>query len=246
VVGCLIRDPDFSGNGDSSGECVTAKRGVSSVGRVSMRDSAKSNLLAELAPLPCTRAEGQALAKVIGGTVLFGGDAREASLRLPAVAASLEKATVVSFATHGLVAGELGQTEPGLALAAPRKNETQDNGYLSASKVLELKLTADWVILSGCNTAGPDKYDSEGLSGLSRAFFAVGAKSILASNWRVFDESTQTLMTDTVTARKAGETKGQALRRASLAILNGSGSGNSSKYAHPVNWAPFMLIGDPR
>ena len=86
---------------------------------------------------------------------------------------------VVYFATHGLVAGDVkGLGEPALALAIPRKPSEFDDGLLTASEVAQLKLDADWVVLSACNTAAGDKPGAEALSGLARAFFYAGARAL--------------------------------------------------------------------
>jgi CHAT domain len=79
---------------------------------------------------------------------------------------------IVHFATHGAVAGELKVgTEPGLVLTPPTVAAPEDDGYLSASEIAGLKLDADWVILSACNTAAGGAEGAESLSGMARAFF---------------------------------------------------------------------------
>ena len=145
------------------------------------------------------------------------------------------------FATHGLVSGDLGLGEPALAMAAPLNTENGDDGLLTASEVTELKLSAEWVVLSACNTASPALHEANGLWGLSNAFFYAGAKSVLASHWRVHDATTKDLMTKAI-GRKENVSKAQALRDASLALLER----DDNKYAHPAFWAPFTLIGEPR
>ena len=93
---------------------------------------------------------------------------------------------VVYFATHGLVAGDI----KGLARAVagadlPERAERDDDGLLTASEVAQLKLNADWVVLSACNTIAGDKPGAEALSGLARAFFYAGARALLVSHWAV-------------------------------------------------------------
>jgi CHAT domain-containing protein len=85
--------------------------------------------------------------------------------------------------------------EPGLILTPPKEQSDTDDGYLSASEVAALKLDADWVILSACNTAAGEAKDAEVLSGLARAFFYAGARSLLVSHWAVNSQSTVKLMT---------------------------------------------------
>jgi CHAT domain-containing protein len=95
---------------------------------------------------------------------------------LPAVAGSLEGYRVVHFATHGLLASETemaagGPSEPALVLTPPDIASQEDDGLLTSGEILQLKLNADWVILSACNTAGGDRTGADAFSGLDRAFF---------------------------------------------------------------------------
>jgi hypothetical protein len=84
---------------------------------------------------------------------------------------------VVYCATHSLVARDVaGLAEPSLALTLPKQPTEPDDGLLTASEVAQLKLDADWVVLSTCNTAAADKPKAEALSGLARAFFYAGAR----------------------------------------------------------------------
>src|SRR5690348_16464176 len=92
----------------------------------------------------------------------------------------LARYRVLHFATHGTIAGEIeATTEPGLILTPPKEQSESDDGYLSASEVAGLKLDADWVILSACNTAAGDAQGAEALSGLARAFIYAGARAML-------------------------------------------------------------------
>jgi CHAT domain-containing protein len=104
--------------------------------------------------------------------------------------AKLDQYRIVYFATHALVAGDLkafaqAKAEPTLVLTIPEKPTERDDGLLQASEVSELKLNADWVVLSGCNTAASDGVGAEALSGLARAFFYAGARSLIVSHWDV-------------------------------------------------------------
>ena len=93
---------------------------------------------------------------------------------------------VVYFATHGLVAGDVKElAEPSLALTLPKEPTIEDDGLLTASEVAQLKLNADWVVLSACNTIAGDRPGAEALSGLARAFFYAGARALLVSHWPV-------------------------------------------------------------
>src|SRR5690606_37924501 len=119
-----------------------------------------------------------------------------------------------------------------------------DDGLLTASEIAELRLSADWVILSACNTAGGDgRPDAEGLSGLARAFLYAGARSILVSHWPVRDDAAARLTTGTLAAiaKDTGIGRSQALRQAMLTLME---DGNDPSLAHPSAWAPFMIVGE--
>jgi CHAT domain-containing protein len=119
-----------------------------------------------------------------------------------------------------------------------------DNGLLTASEVAMLKLNADFVVLSACNTAAGDKPGAEALSGLARAFFYAGAKSLVVSHWEVDSEGTVALMDGLFEALKANPrlSHAEALRMSMLRMI-----ANSSKpeWAEPRFWAPFVVVGEP-
>ncbi len=247
----MFADPDYAGQGQRSERGCRLERGaVPMRSGFYYRDARIDRLaIAGLARLPCTRVEGDALLKVLGGTLITGADARESRLRTPQHRAQLAAAEVVAFATHGLVAGDHGLGEPALALAAPLASESGDDGVLTASEAAQMKLSADLVLLSACNTASPDANDAEGLSGLSRAFLFAGARAVLVSHWRVVDVASALVVTDTVNRRRAGERKAEALRKASLALMQGSLQNMDEQFrlraGHPSYWAAFTLMGDP-
>ncbi|MCE7505945.1 CHAT domain-containing protein [Polynucleobacter sp. IMCC30063] len=157
---------------------------------------------------------------------------------------------VVMFSTHGLVPGELnGLTQPALALTNPAVLNEKGDGLLKVDQILNLKLNADWVVLSACNTAAGEGDGAEALSGLGRAFFYAGARSLLVSSWPVDSQASRKLMVDLFQrqAKDQAISKPQALQQASLAMLDkGKPDDKDSKYtyAHPLFWAPFMVVGD--
>ena len=156
---------------------------------------------------------------------------------------SLAKYKIVHFATHGAVAGEVSRaSEPGLLLTPPEQASNTDDGYLSASEIASLKFDADWVILSACNTAAGAAQGAEALSGLARAFFYAGARSLLVSHWEVNSDSAVKLITKAVVALKSDPKIGraEALRRSMLSMID-----IGKEYeAHPAFWAPFVLVGE--
>lgn len=124
----------------------------------------------------------------------MGADASETNVK----GAPLADYRVVYFATHALVAGDIkGLGEPALLLSVPKKPNDFDDGLLTASEVAQLKLNADWVVLSACNTAAGDKPGAEALSGLARALFYAGARALLVSHWAVDSKAAARLTTET-------------------------------------------------
>ncbi|MBS0533298.1 MAG: CHAT domain-containing protein [Proteobacteria bacterium] len=163
----------------------------------------------------------------------------------------LAKTKVVAFATHGLVPGELdGLTQPALALSAPQVADVDGDGLLTMEEILSLKLDADWVVLSACNTGAGAGAGAEAASGLGRAFFYAGTRAILVTNWSVHSQSARELVSDLFRRQADGQTgRGEALRQAMLALIDGKGFANDKgdtvfAYAHPLFWAPYTIIGD--
>jgi CHAT domain-containing protein len=159
---------------------------------------------------------------------------------------------VLAFATHGLVPGELnGLTQPALALSSPAVTGNDGDGLLTMEEILGLKLDADWVVLSACNTGSGAGAGAEAASGLGRAFFYAGTRALLVTNWSVHSQSARELVTD-LFKRQAQDPKlsrGEALRQAMMGLADGPGYvGADGKtefaYAHPLFWAPYSIIGD--
>jgi CHAT domain-containing protein len=159
---------------------------------------------------------------------------------------------VLAFATHGLVPGELdGLTQPALALSSPAVTGKPGDGLLTMEEILALKLDADWVVLSACNTGAGAGAGAEAASGLGRAFFYAGTRALLVTNWSVQSQSARELVTD-LFKRQAADPKmarSEALRQAMMALVDGPGFVDSAgktefAYAHPLFWAPYTIIGD--
>jgi len=157
----------------------------------------------------------------------------------------------VMFATHGLVPGDLnGLTQPALALSAPTSADSDGDGLLTMEEILGLRLNADWVVLSACNTASSDGAAEEAVSGLGRAFFYAGTRALLVSNWPVETVSARLLTTDLFRRQAENPALGraEAVRQAMLALIDGPGHVEDGKtaysYAHPIFWAPFSVVGD--
>ena len=198
----------------------------------------------ELPPLTETGKGLRAIARAIGATeddLLLGERANEPMLHRTA----LDRYKVVAFATHGLMAGELeGLAEPALVLTPPAEASSENDGLLTASKIATLKLDADWVILWACNTAAGDGTpDADSLTGLAKAFFYAGARSLLVSHWPVRSKPTVALMTGAFIAlsREPSIGRAAALQRSMMAMFDPS---KPDEFAHPQIWAPFVLAGE--
>jgi CHAT domain-containing protein len=206
--------------------------------------SADVEAVRQLPPLPETADELRAVAKDMGASeqdLYLAERDTEPMLRQ----AGLDKYRVIEFATHGLMSGDLeGLAEPALVLTPPKEASPDDDGLLTASKIAMLRLNADWVVLSACNTAASDGTpDAGGLSGLARAFFYDGTRALLVSNWSVPSEATVKLITGAFGELKKDPTIGraEAVRRAEMAMLDPA---NPPEYAHPMMWAPFIVAGE--
>ncbi len=212
---------------------------------------ANSSQLAQVPRLPDTGDEIREIAAVLGADakqdVFLQLRANEDQVRNM----NLSNHRIVMFATHGLVPGELnGLTQPALALTAPALAGIGGDGLLTMEEVLQLKLNADWVVLSACNTASGDGKGGDALSGLGRAFFYAGTRALLVTNWPVETTSARALTTELFRRQAADAqlTRAQALRLAMLQLIDGPGYVQGGKsvytYAHPLFWAPFALVGD--
>ena len=203
----------------------------------------RSELAGALPRLPDTADELKKVASALGA----GADdvyLREAASESTVKRVTLSDYRVVYFATHGLVAGEVkGLAEPSLALTLPRQASGADDGLLTASEIAQLKLNADWVVLSACNTVAGDKPGAEALSGLARAFFYAGARALLVSHWAVDSRAATRLTTATFDLLRADPRLGraEALRRAELAYLADT---STPINAYPAIWAPFEIVGE--
>jgi tetratricopeptide (TPR) repeat protein/CHAT domain-containing protein len=196
-------------------------------------------------PLPETADELCQVAEALHaelGEIRLGRRATETEVKRLSTTGELAQYRVLHFATHGALAGELrGTSEPGLILTPPQRASEQDDGYLSASEIAALKLDADWVILSACNTAAGGAADAEALSGMARAFIYAGARALLVSHWAVDSNAAVKLVTRAVgeMARNPDLGRAEAMRRAMAALIE-----TGTAEAHPANWAPFVVVGE--
>jgi CHAT domain-containing protein len=248
-------DPRFSLAG---GAALAQTSGASGVSRGATRalntarqqqsfdfDKPKVDVLryAELPALPETRDELLALGKAMRADaardLILGAAATRASVLEASNDGRLASKQVVVFATHGLLPGDLPHLDqPALAMAGSAQKDASP--LLTLEDVLGLRMNADWVVLSACNTAGADGKAEEAMSGLARGFFYAGSRSLLVTHWSVESESAMLITTGTFDKYQsdATVTRSEALRSAMLKVMA------TKPYAHPAFWAPYALVGE--
>ncbi len=231
----------------------TAMRGLPLVRRAAPQlDDKDTATLGALPRLPDTADEVRSIALALQAdpskVVNLGVKANEQTVK----SADLTKYKVLVFATHGLVPGELsGLTQPALALSAPDVAGVDGDGLLTMEEILALRLDADWVVLSACNTGTAAGAGAEAASGLGRAFFYAGTRALLLTNWSVHSASARELVSDLFRRQSENPklSRGEALRQAMMGMVDGPGYKDDAgrtlfSYAHPLFWAPYTIIGD--
>jgi CHAT domain-containing protein len=224
---------------------VTLAQAEASFPGATCRDSAK--LFASLPPLPFAQRELEAARALLGASP--SDELLNAAFTAPAVRrVALQNYRVLHFATHALLPAELRcQDQPAIVTSAPANARDASGALLTASDVIGLNLDANLVILSACNTGGPGNSTSgESLSGLARAFFFAGARSMLVTHWSINDQTSAFLVADTLRryAASGGTDLAEALRQAQLGLIDRAGKDLPANLAHPFFWAPFALIGE--
>jgi CHAT domain-containing protein len=205
--------------------------------------------LAALPTLPGTRRE----IEVVGSTI-FHAPARDIVLgadftKSRLLASDLTRFRIVHLATHAILPSELRcRTEPLIVLSASPGAPNAGDAFLGLSDVLALKLDANLVLLSACNTAGPAGGGAgDSLSGLARAFFFAGARGLLVTHWSLDDTAGPLLTALSLTPAGAAPDSAEDLRQAKLAMIRKAGSrpgAGNAFFTHPFAWAPFVLVGD--
>lgn len=262
-------DPYFSVEQarEAARETSEARRAAVSVGdvpvpkqRLALRDvlvspaaDAETSTLGMLPRLADTADEIRSMAQAMKADptrdVFLGVAANEQTVKR----LDLTQYRVIAFATHGLVPGDLdGLTQPALALTAPTVVTVEGDGLLTMEEILALRLNADWVVLSACNTANGAGTGAEAISGLGRAFFYAGARALLVTHWPVETRAARALTTELFRRQAAerGEGRARALQATMNWLIDEGGvidpetSTMVFSFAHPIFWAPFVLVGD--
>ena len=229
-------------------------RGVRVTGGGSLDDETIQSIgLHDLVNLPDTEEEIRDIARSLeadpAASVFVGKKASESLVK----SMNLADRRVIAFATHALVPGDLdGLRQPALALSSPEMNAENEDGLLTMGEIMTLKLDADWVVLSACNTGSGDGSGAEALSGLGMAFFYAGSRALLVSLWPVETTSARILTTSVFQRQQRNPQLGraQALQQSILALMTGPGLKDpatdriAASYAHPLFWAPFILVGE--
>lgn len=236
LIGAQRDGPVAFDCGEVTGETVLA---------LARTRSGDGDALATLSALPDSRCELRASAAAFPGPsqVLLHDQATETALRALSASGRLAEFSAITFATHGLIAGEVGRFDAGLVLTPPAGGGVDDDGLLTSSEVADLRLNADVVILSACNTAAGTADSDEGLSGLASAFFYAGARSVMVSHWPVYSDAATRLSSATLARMANGDALdvADALRLSMLDVLNDPNAG--PRELHPAYWAAFFVAG---
>jgi CHAT domain-containing protein len=182
--------------------------------------------------------------------LFLGAAANEENVKLLSEQGRLAEYRVVYFAMHGIVSNasfgnvSVGNPEPSLVMTVPSAASVVDDGLLSTSEIAELRLNADWVVLSACDTAAGESASAEALSGLARAFFYAGARSLIVTQWGASDLDTKAVMSRTFSEIAADPKirRSEGLRRAMLARIEGATTEDKKWDSYPSYWGPFELV----
>lgn len=200
--------------------------------------------LRNLSSLPGTQSELEQVRMAMEARqddVFLGARMTEPAIRQT----NLADVDILHIATHGFTSKDAKSVaEPGLIFTPPARATPADDGYLSASEVVGLDLSsAEWVILSACNTAAPAAGSGKsGMSGLVKAFFYAGAESLLVSHWPVFDDIAPILTVETLKLSQTGMPRAEAFQAAMRKVRMDP----DLEAAHPAVWAPFTIVGEGR
>lgn len=245
----VLADPVFSGNdprvshkpnapanaavSSEKEMALTAEKGRSA----DIQRSARESGMLFLDRLPASRREAETIVALAGrGANLEALDFNAS--RKTATSSDLAQYRIIHLASHTFL-NSLHPELSGIVLSMVDEQGQPQDGFLQAHEVFNLKLNADMVVLSACQTALGKEVRGEGLIGLTRAFMYAGASRVVASLWRVPDEATAELMHHFYAAiLKEGLPPAAALRRAQLALRQ------DRNWSEPYYWAGFVLQGE--
>ena len=235
-VALVVGDPLFNLGSQTSTDVGPASQNTDDAPETTWAGLARRSLPPE--PLPNSKAEARSVACIFGSGFLTEREANEVNVRN-----KIENADVIHLATHAVLHRGLPMST-GILLSPPSQDpnpgETDKDGALQAWEVFsQMRLRAELVVLSACDTALGTNIRGEGNVGLVRAFQYAGARSVLATQWQIQDESTRTVMIAFYNNLNSGFSKDQALEKAmSIVAANPT-------TASPHYWAAFTLTGSP-
>ena len=235
----ILADPVFSGNDErvKNSSSATTQQAVESANPGLSRSRGDNG--GQFNRLKFTRQEAQIIKALVPANSRTESFDFEAS-RATATSPNLSQYKIIHFATHGLV----NSTHPelsGVIFSLVDEKGKPLNGFLRLTDIFNLKLAANLVVLSACQTGLGQNIQGEGMVGLTRGFMYAGAQRVVVSLWSVDDEGTATLMSSFYQGMlQKGLTPAAALRAAQLELWK------ESKWHSPYYWAAFTLQGEWR
>lgn len=209
--------------------------------------------LERLNRLPDTAEEVKDIARALGANPEQDTFTGERATEKQVKSMDLSDRRVIAFASHALLPWDLdGLDQPAIALSSPTVAGGDEDGLLTMSEIMKLRLNADWVVLSACNTGASEGEGAEAVSGLGRAFFYAGTRAVLVTMWPVETTSAKSLMTGLFShyTREKGLSRAQAQRKAINEVIDNQSLKDPAtgkivaSYAHPFFWAPYIIMGD--
>jgi CHAT domain-containing protein len=233
----VFADPAFEPPGTSAPAAASGSSGLPRTRELTraIRDLGASKWIPNL---PGSRNEAIAIQQVTGRArtrLIMGVDANREALKTR----SITTQRIIHFATHGVMDARHPENS-GLVLSMVNKKGEYQDGYLRVNDIYNLTLSADLVVLSSCESALGKDLGSEGIMGLPRAFLYAGARSVVASMWKVDDDATVPLMKTFYSRLQRGEAPSRALREAQLEMIR------NTQFSEPYYWAAFVIEGDYR
>jgi CHAT domain-containing protein len=240
-------------------ETSLASRGGSRIQVRGIRISGTGNLdnknitsmnLEKLHRLPDTAEEVKEIATALGAKHNVDTFIGERATEKQVNTMDLSDRRVIAFASHALLPWDLdGLDQPAIALSSPTVTGGDEDGLLTMTEIMKLRLNADWVVLSACNTGAASGEGVEAVSGLGRAFFYAGTRAALVTMWPVETTSSHKLVAGIFISQKNDQSlsRAQALRKSMLDLIDKGNlieepTGNIvASYAHPFFWAPFVI-----
>lgn len=226
---------------ESEAELLALKRRIWSLPEASMHNVYGALYEPQWSELPGSRRELDLLARLIPGTEQRRGDAvNEADIKALSQTGELAHYQVLHWAVHGLAVPEIPELSA-LVLTQPTQPQAEDN-YLRMPEIAQLRLEAEFVNLSACETGLGKIFRGQGVIGLTQAFLIAGANRVAVALWQIDDRATSDFMESFYTGlAQSPDTDYRArLNQTKRAFLAGK---FGKKFMHPAYWAPFVLYG---